>query len=62
MDDQISNDPSVIRQTVAHIHTLTIEHGKRLTAIERHVRDIKFFVFAIMAAVVAIAFHQVSKG
>lgn len=62
MDDQISRDAGVTRQTVAHLQTLAIEHGKRLAEIERHVRDVKFGVFALMAAVIFAATHQFWKG
>lgn len=62
MDDQAGRDASVTRQTVGHLHTLAIDHGKRLREIERHVRDIKVFVFALITAVVLMAAHQVWKG
>lgn len=62
MDDPLSRDAGVTRQTVAHLQTLSIEHGKRLASIERHVRDIKFGVFALMMAALWIAAHQVWKG
>jgi len=62
LGDQIGRDAGVTRQTVAHLQTLAIEHGKRLSEIERHVRDIKFGVVTLMMAVAWIAAHQIWRG
>jgi hypothetical protein len=52
MDDQLDRDASVTRKTVGHLHTLAIEQGKRIVEIERHVRDIKFIVFALIVGAI----------
>lgn len=62
MDDQVSRDLGVTRQTVVHLHTLTIEQGKRLAEVERHVRDIKFGVLVLMVGAVAVIAHLIWKG
>jgi len=62
MDDQASRDAGVTRQTVAHLQTLAIEQGKRLSQVERHVRDIRYGVVVLMIAAFWIAAHQVWKG
>ncbi len=58
MDEDLRSDARVSRQTVVHLQTLAIAHGKRLSEIERHVRDIKAVVVtAMISALVASLYH-----
>ncbi len=62
-DGNGGRDAHVIRQTVAHLHTLAIEQHKRSAEIQRHLRDIKFGVFMLLVMIFLIAiFFSQAKG
>lgn len=58
MDNQESSDLRVIRQTVVHLHTLAIEKDRKLTTIERLLRDILIAVGFLVVAVVTIGYQM----
>ena len=47
----------VTRQTVVHLQTLAIGQHQKIAEIARHVRDIKYGVVFLIAAVIGIAFR-----